>query len=49
MNFIIFADWLSTTVELHVNYWIDQAISISKIGVIDARIFWCDVKIFWYS
>jgi hypothetical protein len=44
-----FAEWLCTMVELHVNYVIDQTISLAKIASYDAQIFWCNCKIVWYS
>lgn len=44
-----FPEWLAQMIEIHVDYVKDQSVSLLKIAVLDAKIFWCDVKIFFYS
>lgn len=44
-----FAIWLGDMIDAHYRWARDQAVSLIKIASYDARIFWCNVKIFWYS
>ena len=44
-----FAIWLGDMIKAHCTWALDQAESLIKIASYDVRIFWCNVKIFWYS
>lgn len=44
-----FCNWMCDMVDIHYRWARDQAVSLVKIAGYDLGIFWCNIKIVWYS
>lgn len=46
---VAFANWIVDMIDIHYRYARDQLHTLVELAWVEVQLWWCDIKIAWYS